>query len=751
MGNRRLVRWLGLAALALLAGRAVPSSAQSAGWTFTYPADTARPGAMLDLRYLNEAVAGESGFVRLSPDGNSFVLGNGKPARFWAVGSDLYRGTPEEMDRHARFLARMGVNMVRLHTQIAPDGDAPGLTDVNEKEIDGIQRFVAALKKQGIYSTISPYWANAKPATKWNIAGYTGKADLWGLLFFDENLQTGYKAWVRALYTRKNPYTGISLAQDPSVAIIQVQNEDSLFFWTMMGLKPEQQARLGAKFGAWLTTKYGSLPKAQAAWGGLTHPNDHFAEGQVGLENVYQMTQDQSGGMAARVRDEVQFLAETQRGFYQMMASYYHKDLGCKQLINASNWITADPIRLNDIERYTYTAADVLAVNRYYEGGQHIGPNNGWRIDPGDHFSDISALLNPRDLPTNLKQVVGHPMMITESTWVAPLGFQAEGPLLMAAYESLTGVSAFYWFSATRPEYDSDPYFNFININSGGVNNHAMQKWTASVPSIIGNFPANAILYRTNAVAQGAAVVHEERPLNSLWERQIPMIAEDRSFDPNRDSGTGTQQSNLAKGVDPLAFLVGRVEVKFGGDQTKSHAVDLAPYIHHDTKTVQSITGELKLDYGKGLFTVRAPRAQAACGFLKTAGPQDLGDVALDSGNDYASIVVVSMDGQPIRASHKILVQVGTRVRPLGWKQTPATFNSADGKQTFQGFTVETTGGPRLVVASTDLTMTVRNSGLTKATLLDPAGHPVHALTPTIAGGSMKLKLPADAMYVILE
>src|SRR6185437_4786164 len=100
------------------------------------------------------------------------------------------------------------------------------------------------------------------PVAGWGIEGHSGTSDLWGLLFFDETLQAGYKAWVRALYARKNPYTGIPLSQDPSVAVIQIQNEDSLLFWTTMAMKPEQQARLGTKFGAWLVKKYGSLDAA---------------------------------------------------------------------------------------------------------------------------------------------------------------------------------------------------------------------------------------------------------------------------------------------------------------------------------------------------------------------------------------------------------------------------------------------------------------------------------------------------------
>ena len=50
----------------------------SRSWAFQPPRDTFSPESLMDLRPLNEKVAGESGFVRLSPDGNDFVLGNGK-------------------------------------------------------------------------------------------------------------------------------------------------------------------------------------------------------------------------------------------------------------------------------------------------------------------------------------------------------------------------------------------------------------------------------------------------------------------------------------------------------------------------------------------------------------------------------------------------------------------------------------------------------------------------------------------------
>ena len=63
------------------------------------------------------------------------------------------------------------------------------------------------------------------------------------------------------------------------MAVIQVQNEDSLLFWTTMGIKPAQQERLGRKFGEWLVKKYGSLDKAMKAWDGVGKEGDDFAAG----------------------------------------------------------------------------------------------------------------------------------------------------------------------------------------------------------------------------------------------------------------------------------------------------------------------------------------------------------------------------------------------------------------------------------------------------------------------------------------
>ena len=732
------------------AGGVAPAGT-AATWAFSYTPDPFKSDAVLDLRSLNETVAGATGFIKRTTDGNDFALGSGKPIRFWAVNTTVYRKSQAELDRHARFLAKIGVNMVRMHGSISPKGEGKPLTAVDEEEIDRCWRLVAAMKKQGIYTTISPFWANgghAGTAASWGIEGYGDKADLWGLMFFDERLQNAYKTWVKTLYTRKNPYTGIPLAQDPAVAIIQVKNEDSLLFWTTQAMKPVQLERLGRRFGQWLVKKYGSLQAAKAAWDGAAHPNDDFAQNKVGILNVYEMTIPQTGGRAKRVRDELRFFAETQRAFYADIADYYRKTLGCRQLVNANNWITADPLRLNDAERWTYTAADIQAVNKYFNGGPHVGENNGWRIDPGHHFEGQSALLSPGAIPTNLKQVVGHPMLITESTWVNPLGYQSEGPFLMAAYQSLTGVDAFYWFSADAPEHWQDPYLSFITLPDG---QKPMFKWTLP-PAILTNFPATALMYRMGYLKRGPTVVHEERSLDDLWDRTAPILTEGRTFDPNRDKTAFAEGSSVKTAVDQMAFLVGRVEVKYGGNPANNKVTDLSPYINAAKKTVTSATGEIRLNHGTGVCVVNAPKAQGATGFLGRAGAIQLRDVSVRARNDYATVLAVALDDRPLNQSRKILVQVGTVMRPTGWATQEAEFKSEDGKQTYRGHKIVNTGKMPWQVARTDVTLTLKNPRLTKATLLDAAGYARSAVKGTrAANGAFTVTLPPDTLYLVLE
>lgn len=712
-------------------------------WAFTPPKDTFDPAAMFDLRGLNEKVAGESGFMRLSADGSSFVLGNGQPVRLWALNDNAHHKHPlfpaPDLARHARFLAKRGINMVRFFSNLTPPDGVLAHTDLGDR--DCLWRAVAAMKKEGIYTTFSPYWAVSSRVKPGMGVADGGKGGNFGLLFFDPRLQEAYKGWMKQFLTEPNPQTGVPLSQDPGLAIIQLQNEDSLLFWTSQSIEGEAGALLRHKFGDFLIRKYGSLEAAARAWPGAALKEDDPAKGEMGLYIVWELTQDHGGpGQKQRCADQMQFFTQTMLDFNRMMADYLRNDLGCKQLINAGNWRTADEVKMLDAERYSYTATDVEAVNRYYTG-VHEGANNGWAIGNGDVFTDESVLLRPRDLPVSLKQVQGHPIVVTESSWVPPLSYQSEGPFLVAAYQSLSGVAGYYWFATDQEDWRQPGSANGYMPSEG--------KWVCATPMLMGQWPAAALMYRKGYVRQGEPVVVERRALEDLWSRRTPIIAEDPGFDPNRDSGNIAPQSNIKGGVDPLAFLVGPVLTSYGDDPAKSTVVNLQPYINPAAKKVRSITGELMLDYGVGLCTLDAPCAQGATGFLGKVGAIQLRDVTITCRSDYATVMAVSLDGQPLASSAKVLVQVGTRERPTDWKTRPVEVKAGDALR--PGEKVVNFGIAPWQIAAADITISLANDRVKTAHVLDANGMSVGEVPLEEAAGRKVLRFPPDALYVALD
>src|SRR5262249_17874417 len=151
-----------------------------------------------------------------------------------------------------RKLAKLGVNMVRFHSPLV-DFNADR---VNEKELDNLFYLVSAMKRQGIYTTFSfyfPLWFDVQPGS--GLEGYDRATDRkpMALLYFDPRMQEKHRSWAKSLLTAKNPYTNLSLAQDPAVGIVEIINEDSLFFWTFTkkNVPPVQWEKFEKLYGQW--------------------------------------------------------------------------------------------------------------------------------------------------------------------------------------------------------------------------------------------------------------------------------------------------------------------------------------------------------------------------------------------------------------------------------------------------------------------------------------------------------------------
>jgi len=734
----------------------VPEVPPVPSWPFAPARDTFSADALLDLRPLNEPTAGATGWVKTTPDGD-FARGDGQPICFWAINTGVDRERPfqkrpqwkegePDLAHHARWLAKRGVNMARLHAHINPDlkrTPAAALADPNREELEWIWRTVGAMKQAGIYTTVSPYWANtmqsddARWGTDWNGSHHA-------LLFFDDKLQDAYKAWLKALFTTPSPALGgKTLAEEPALAVFQIQNEDSLLFWTVQGLKGEPKRRLGRQFGAWSAQRYGSLDAAVKAWGGDRMPGDDLAAGVLDFRLVWNMTADarrQKKGAGPRLDDQLAFWTETMLRFNRMVADYVRHDLKCPVLVNAGNWRTADTLLLNDAERYSYTANEVMAVNRYF-GGVHTGPNNGWAIMAGDTFTSDSALTGAAlSFPLALKQVKGFPMMVTEGSWVFPNAFAAEAPFLVSVYSGLTGFDAYYWFATGTEEWTPPQSANGYMPSQ--------QKWICATPDMLGQFPAAALAFRRGYVRCGEPVVEEHRALASIWSGRTPILAESAAFDPNRDAGDIAPASSVKSGIDPYAFLAGPVTAVYDSDEAKTRVADLAKLITRDANgvTVRSVTGELELNTGRGYCTVNAPKCQGVAAHFKNRQAFDLADLSVRCDNAFGSVMAVPLDDQPLASSKRVLVQAGLPCRPTGWRCQPFTVTPQGGQPT-PGWRVTDFGHAPWAVETPKLQITLRNRTLTRARALDANGLPVADVA--IKGGTFTF--PDQTLYVIAE
>ncbi len=732
----------------------VLSAGRASGWPFEPERDAFSPKSLLDLRALNEKEAGRSGWLG-ADRGGRFLLGDGTPVRFWAVNSTVGRDRPfvarprwgkrePDLAYHARWLAKRGVNMVRCHAFLNPDPKKKSarLADPKRSEIEWIWRTVATMKREGIYTTISPYWANQmKSNPAWGLAD----GDFHNRLFFDEKLQAAYKNWLRVLFTEKNDILGGRLADDPALGIFQIQNEDSLLFWTFNGLKEEPRNALGRKFAQWAARKYGSSAKAMAHWGDRLK-GDAPEQGVLDFHNIWNMTRDgyaKHAGKPERKTDQIAFLVDQMRSFNKEIARYLHEDLGCPVLVNAGNWRTADTVTLTDAERYSYAVNDVMAANRYFTG-QHIGKNNGWAIVKGDRYSSRSALLGAcRALPTNLRQPEGFPMIIPEANWVPPNDFIAEGPFLVAAYASLCGIDGYYWFSTNTdgwvPPRSANGYFP------------SQAKWIIATPEIAGQFPATALIYRRGDLREAGSAVVEVRSTASVFGGKSPGFPEEPAYDPNRDTSDGPRGLDKALRGKP-AFLVGPVRVRVSGKEPEQ--VTLADgfakrFGGENENEIQSLTGEVVLDPVKGICRIDSPRAQGVAAHFRNQPRVRLADLIVESRNSYAAVIAVALDGKPIRESRRILVQAGLPAKPTGWAVRPVEF-PVD-KKPVKGFEITNHGGPPWDVTAADITIHLRAPATTRARVLDPNGMPVRDVELTRQGDAWKFEFPGDALYVVLE
>ncbi len=458
------------------------------------------------------------------------------------------------------------------------------------------------------------------------------------------------------------------------------------------------------------------MEKALTAWGAPPLPRDNPAAGRLAFRPLFEIFTRRT----KRDRETAQFLAETQRAFYEETIRYL-RSLGFRGLITASNWTTANNDILGPLDKFTCLAGDFMDRHGYF-GCNLKGNESAWSVRNGQTYADRSALRfapekpgaphdfeNPvMDLMFNFK-----PSMISETTWNRPNRHRGEAPLFYAAYGALQDTDAIVHFALDGIAWQVKPGF-------------FMQPWTLMSPTQVGQFPAAALIYRRGLVKTGPLVASASLSLSDAFA----LAGSPLSAAQKPDAVRGDSNPSQTKPASLLHFL-GRTNLTIGATEATTPAPPLI-----DNEIISS--GELTLDPARGIFTIAAPQAQGASGNLRSAGPIDLPDLIVSSPRDVIHIVVVALDGQPLATSSRILVQAMTEERATGFAR----------QETAPGlFRVTNIGADPWEIRAIEGEVRFKraDAGKLAVTALDGNGRPVKK-----AGTAALLRLePGTAYYLI--
>lgn len=290
------------------------------GYNFILPANDASASAFLP-KFPSQPIVSPVVAV-----GKHFLVA-GKPYRFWGVNVTVAAAFPALAiaPSVAARAQKLGINLVRFHHIDNPawTGDDNSLMSLsrstrilNPAALNRLDNFIAELKKKGIYTNM-----NLNVSRTFNRFDNVPDADSLrefgkGVTVFDPQLITFQKEYAKQILAHTNPYTGLKLAQDPALAMVEIINENSLYgMWKESVLKPVSQGgglivrhsrMLDSLWNGFLANRYGTQAALATAWQ-ITSGNTANRIQDPGFENTTLSTNWQNeihaGAMASFNRD----------------------------------------------------------------------------------------------------------------------------------------------------------------------------------------------------------------------------------------------------------------------------------------------------------------------------------------------------------------------------------------------------------------------------------------------------------------
>ncbi len=589
----------------------------------------------IDLSFLNEDIAGASGFV--SVENGHFVTGSGKRVRFFGTNLTFSSCFPEKETATsiAARLSKMGMNVVRFHhldMRATPAGiwDSTMLK-FDPSQVNKLDWLIYQLKMHGIYSNINLHVSRTYPGSDFdtNLFRFGKSLDHFYPLFIEMQ-----KEYARELLTHENPYTGTRYIEEPAIAFVELNNENSLLSnWKQLAqLDGELKNSLLQQWRAFLQTKGSGMMKP-----------DLFK-----IINGYE---------GSATNEEIallwEFLVETEMNYASEMTEFVKDELKSKSLLTGSQ---ASYSGIAGIHREA-TYSDFIDMHAYWEHPSFPGESwsrTNWLIRNSSMVTDKNAGTLAR---FGQHRVEGMPLTISEYDHPAPNFFCAE------MYPMFNSVAAFQ-------DWDGIYHFTF----DGGYDEGKIHGFFSSAGHPLKQvfIPVGSILFRMNAVKTGEQKVQLQLPQDAV----IPELVEYGNI--LRLHGSNMHDVWEKAGAPKALSILHPFAVTLSGDEVK-----LTREVEEPDSAWISETEELNWynrDSLQSVFTINTPTAKAAVGYI---GEKEikLGDVTFEMDStewNWATITLTSMDGKPISNSSSVLLVAAGRVEntDMGWNEDMTSVSS---------------------------------------------------------------------------
>lgn len=683
--------------------------------------------SVIDMSKLVPAPAGKFGFLQTAGKDLKFEKG-AAAVKFWGVGANVEPGnySREKLAHRAKFLRKFGINVVRQHAvfdELTTDGK------IDPRKMDEYDFWFAELKKNGIYTDWSVFYHftvgpqdGYDPALYAELEGPANRKDTYGIICISPELWEKRNKALTAFLAHKNPYTGLKYVDDPALAVVEMNNEDSIFFWNPLGWlaegkkAPKHSQILRKKWAAWVKAKYKSDEVLAAAWGKLRE-GDSVKADELKLMGPWELPGEGPrgpfDGQVRRAGDYIQFLAELQRANFAACETAI-RAAGFKGVTVTTAWqvggAATDPAN-------TWTDAVGGMIDRHNYAG---GGDGGHGITEGK-VNNESHLRMPGGgiFSVGMKQVEDKPFSITEWTQCPPNQWKVECAPIMAFYAmGLQGWDASFHFaqSGTR-------------LGDGWPR---MSSYVTDTPHYLGQFPALAFALHHGHVQEGPIAAARRATVADLF------TGKDVFKQDFTKGGFDVKTLSTNGGTPAEAFAIGRTTVGFDGG--KSEQVDFAKFWDEGAKSIRSATGELTWDYGRERITIHTPKTQGVVG--KTGGSETVpAEVALPgfSGKfktPFVSVLFTPLDDLPLADSRRILITALAQDRQSG-----ARYN-ADGTR------LESTGTAPLLMEPVQAAVKLTGAAPTKIVPCDHYGTPIAgASVPVEKDGTFHLHGGYRAYY----